>query len=94
MDLGDSHQARAPLFLLVNFFRALYLPLYQNLLQNQFICRSKMSTVCVCATVKIQFDNISTCKYSVILALRSFVMLQPAFGPPHSKISDLRLIGD
>ena len=35
-----------PLFLLVKLFRALYLPLYQHLLQNQFMYRSKMSIVC------------------------------------------------
>ena len=33
-----------------------------------------MSIVCVCVTVKIQFDNTKTCKYSIILALRSVVM--------------------
>ena len=57
---GGGHQAREPLFLLVKFFRALYLPLYQYLLQNQFMYRSKMSIVCVFVTDKIQSDNTST----------------------------------
>ena len=59
-DLGGGHHARAPLFLLVKFFRALYLPLYQYLLQNQFMHRSKMSIVCMFVTEKIQSDNTST----------------------------------
>ena len=40
-----------------------------------------MYTVYVCTTVKIQFDNTSTSKYSIILALRSVAMLPRAFGP-------------
>ena len=52
----------------------------------QFICRSKMSIlcvcVCVCLTVKIHFDNTSACKYSVILAFRSVPKFVHAFAPP------------
>ena len=32
-----------------------------------------MSTVCVCATVKIKFDNTTTCKYSIAM-LRVFAL--------------------
>ena len=39
-----------------------------------------MSIVCVCITVKIQFDN--TCKYPIILTLRSVDMRPRVFGPP------------
>ena len=51
-----------------------------------------MSIVCVCVTVKMQFDNTRTCKYSIILALCSVAMLLRAFGPPYSKILDPSLI--
>ena len=50
--------------------------------------------LCVCATVRIQFDNTSTCKCSIIIlcTLRSVAMLNRAFAPPpHSKIVDLPL---
>ena len=41
-----------------------------------------------CENVKIQFDNTSTCKYSIILALRSVAMLDCAFRPPYLEILD------
>ena len=44
-----------------------------------------MSIVCVCVTVKVQFDNTSTCKYSIILAIRSVAMLLVHLGPPIQK---------
>ena len=47
--------------------------------------------VCVCTTVKIQFYNISTCKYSITFSFRSVAMLPCEFGPPYSKILDLPL---
>ena len=75
-----GHQGRPPplIFTCKHFFRAVHLPFCQYLLQN----------VCVCVTVKIQFDNTSTCKYSIILPLRSVAMLLSPFGPPYSKILD------
>ena len=42
-----------------------------------------MPIVCECITVKIQFDNTRTCKYSIILIPCSVAM---RFGPPYSKI--------
>ena len=41
-------------------------------------------------TVKIQFDNTRTCKYSIIpvLTFRSVTMRPHAFGPPCSEILD------
>ena len=44
-----------------------------------------MSGVCVCVTVKIQFDNTCTCKYSKLLALCSVAMLLHVFRPPQFK---------
>ena len=50
--------------------------------------------LCVCATVKIQFANTSTCKYSIKPTLRSVAMLPRAFGPPYSKILDPPLLNN
>ena len=43
--------------------------------------------LCVCVTVKIQFDNTSTCKYSIILKLRSVTLLPRSLGLPLFKNS-------
>ena len=43
-------------------------------------------------TVKIQFDNTSTCKYSILLNLCSIAMVPLMLGPPYSKILDPPLI--
>ena len=45
-----------------------------------------MSIVCVCIAVKIQFDNTSTCKYSIILTLSSVDICTLACSAPYSKI--------
>ena len=50
-----------------------------------------MSIVCMCVTVKIQFDNTSTCKYSTYLP--SARLLCPArVQAPYSKLLDPPLI--
>ena len=58
--LGD-HQARVPPIFTGKIFQSPLLALMPIL---QFIYKSKMSILSVCVTVKIQFDNASTCKYS------------------------------
>ena len=65
---GGGHQARVPLFLLVQIFLSPIFALMPVSASYQSTCRSKMSIlcvcvcVCVCVTVKTQFDNTSTCK--------------------------------
>ena len=46
------------------------------------VCACVRACVRLCVTVKIQFDNTSICKYSIILALRSVAMLISSFAPP------------
>ena len=44
-----------------------------------------MTISCVCETVKVQFYNTSTCKYSIILTRCSVAMLNCVFDPPIQK---------
>ena len=78
LHVGEGTRPRPPFFTCKKIFRALYLPLCQYLLKNQFMYRSN-----VCATVKIQFAN--RLLYSIIPTLHSVAMLPRVFGPPIRK---------
>ena len=72
---GGGTKPRPPLFLLVKHFYSPIFALCQYLLKNQFMYRSRVSTVCG-ATVKIPI------LYSIIPTLRSIAMLPYAFDLP------------
>ena len=58
--IGGGAPGQAPLFLVVKIFTALYLPLCQHF--SSYV--DVKCVFCLCMTVKIQFDNNRTCKYS------------------------------
>ena len=78
---GAPDPSPPPLFLLVKFFQRPIFALLPILASKSVLIDPKC-LLCVFVTVKIQFDNTSTCRYLIILVLRSVAMLLSAFGPP------------